>query len=110
MGQQFAITIIGLGEHGCDRRTRAGDRLRSRCGRLDCVDCLALDFVQNLRQKGYILGEATLVHGYRTHVEITDDLLKNERRSGDFFTQQQLTQKGRENGHQERAGRDLPRG
>lgn len=82
MGQQFEIRIVGMGPNGCDSRSLPGERLSHRCKKLDCVDCRALDFVQMLRQYGYLLGIATIVHHHGTTREVTDDMLKNERRSG----------------------------
>lgn len=84
---QFAIRISGSGVHGCDRKAAPGDKLFSRCRRLDCVDCLTLDFVQNLRQKGFVLSNAEFVHhagAVDKDVVITDNLLSNTRQNGKF--------------------------
>lgn len=50
----FNISITGVGGHGCERKAKAGDKLYGRCGRFNCPDCLAFDFVQRLRQAGMI--------------------------------------------------------
>lgn len=84
---RFSITIVGIGNHGCDRHSIEGEKLRTRCNRLTCVDCMAFDFVQNLRMKGFRLGEATFTHhagAVDPEDVIVDDLLANERKSGRF--------------------------
>jgi hypothetical protein len=50
----FKIEIVGVGGHGCDRKAKAGERLFGRCGRFNCPDCMAYEFVQQLRQKGML--------------------------------------------------------
>lgn len=81
---QFRFTVTAIGPHGCDRKAQAGEKLYSRCGRFGCPDCMAYDFLQQLRQKGMTVGEATLTHWPGTKTEVVDDLLKNERKSGTF--------------------------
>lgn len=51
---QFRIEIVGVGGHGCERKAKAGDKLYGRCGRFNCPDCIAYDFVQRLRQAGMV--------------------------------------------------------
>lgn len=82
MGAQFEIRIVGIGLNGCDTKAVPGQSLYNRCKRLDCVDCLAQDFVQMLRQKGYRLGVAAFTHNFGTTEQVIDDVLKNERQSG----------------------------
>jgi hypothetical protein len=50
----FNINITGVGGHGCERKAKAGDKLYGRCGRFNCPDCIAYDFVQRLRQSGML--------------------------------------------------------
>lgn len=50
----FKIEILGVGGHGCERKAKAGDKLHGRCGRFNCPDCMAFEFVQQLRQKGML--------------------------------------------------------
>lgn len=50
----FNINITGVGGHGCDRKAKAGEKLHGRCGRFNCPDCIAYDFVQRLRQAGMV--------------------------------------------------------
>lgn len=84
---QFSIVINGVGNHGCDRHSVEGEKLRTRCNRLTCVDCLTFDFVQSLRQKGFRLGDAEFTH-HAGAVDpanvVVDDLLGNTRKSGRF--------------------------
>jgi hypothetical protein len=104
MGQQFEIRIVGISRSrtrslpqasysgnaqlddcgACDRIAVEGERLFHRCKQLDCVDCLAQDFVQMLRQKGYLLGEAKITNSWGTERAVVDDMLKNVRERGAF--------------------------
>lgn len=82
---QFLITIKAIGANGCDRRSQPGEKLHHRCKRLDCPDCLAYDFVQQLRLKGMVPAEAEITHNPgRVGGEVTDDLLTNTRKNGSF--------------------------
>ena len=81
---QFRLEIVGTGGHGCERKALPGERLYTRCGKFGCPDCMSYDFVQQMKQKGFTLGEATFQHFPGTPSEVVDDLLKNERRSGQF--------------------------
>ncbi len=81
----FKIEIKLTGTHACDRTAKPGEKLHGRCRRLDCADCRTLDFIQMLRQFGsFRIGEATMTHFTGSQNEIVDDLLKNERVSGEF--------------------------
>lgn len=115
----FNINITGVGGHGCERKAKAGDKLYARCGRFNCPDCMAYEFVQQLKQKGMIREgeqaysievpvdcegypgatkvfeqdgkrwasmpmEAEFTHWPRQSGTVVDDLLKNERKSGQF--------------------------
>jgi hypothetical protein len=50
----FNINITGVGGHGCERKAKPGEKLHGRCGKFNCPDCLAYDFVQRLRQAGMV--------------------------------------------------------
>lgn len=50
----FRIEIVGVGGHGCERKAKPGEKLHGRCGRFNCPDCMAYEFVQQLRQKGMV--------------------------------------------------------
>lgn len=56
----FNINITGVGGHGCERRAKAGEKLHGRCGRFNCPDCMAYEFVQQLRQKGMLAADGTV--------------------------------------------------
>lgn len=81
---QFKLEIVGTGGHGCERKAQPGERLYARCGKFGCPDCMSYDFVQQLKQKGFGLTEGTFTHWPETTTQVVDDLLKNERRSGQF--------------------------
>lgn len=126
----FNINITGVGGHGCERKAKPGEKLHGRCGRFNCPDCLAYEFVQRLRQAGMLRDGDTAcgqevvagvpvpdgaeiyhadaegrivaepVEGGKTFWQtrhsaefthwpyqpsaVVDDMLKNERRSGQF--------------------------
>ncbi len=83
----FEIKIKASGGNGCDRKAAPGAKLYGRCKRLDCPDCLALDFVQMLRMKSYTVVQATFTHNVGAvdpALEIVDDLLTNTRQQGQF--------------------------
>lgn len=59
----FKIEILGVGGHGCDRKAKSGEKLFGRCGRFNCPDCVAYEFVQTLRQKGMLRdGDTAMGH------------------------------------------------
>lgn len=81
---QFKISIDAIGAHGCERKARGGDKLFNRCGKFGCADCMAYDFVQMLRVKGFTVEAASLTHFPGARQEVVDDLLVNERKTGSF--------------------------
>lgn len=81
---QFNISITAVGGHGCERRAVAGQKLWARCGRFGCPDCMAYDFVQQMKQKGHIVERAVFTHWPGEPSEVVDDLLTNERTKGSF--------------------------
>jgi len=85
----FNINITATGGHGCERKAKAGDKLYGRCGRFTCPDCMAYEFVQQLKQRGMLSSGNPQQHAILTHWpgqpgEVVDDLLQNERKSGQF--------------------------
>jgi len=84
----FRIEIDAIGGHGCDRKTKAGEKLYGRCGRFGCPDCMAHDFVLQLKQRGMLSGsptdKATLTHWPGQDSEVVDDMLTNTRVKGQF--------------------------
>ena len=84
----FNINITGVGGHGCERKAKAGEKLWSRCGKYTCPDCMAYDFVQQMKQKG-MFGNSTEDKAEFTHWpgkpdQVVDDLLTNTRKDGHF--------------------------
>jgi len=84
----FNINITAAGGHGCDRKTKAGEKLYGRCGKFSCPDCLTYDFVSRMKQSGFFSGlsnpEATFTHWPDTPQKVVDDMLFNTRQSGQF--------------------------
>jgi len=81
---QWRLEISAIGGHGCERKARRGEKLYNRCGKFGCADCLAYDFVQMLRVKGFSVETARFIHFPGARQEVVDDLLSNERRMGEF--------------------------
>lgn len=83
----FNINITGVGGHGCERTAKAGEPLFRRCGRFTCPDCMAYEFVQQLKQRGMLQhpeASAKFTHWPSTPSQVIDDMVKNERESGSF--------------------------
>jgi hypothetical protein len=83
----FNINITATGGHGCERKAKAGDKLYGRCGRFSCPDCMAYEFVQQLKQRGMLAfntSKAELTHWPGQSGQVVDDLLLNERKEGSF--------------------------
>lgn len=82
----FRINIRASGGHGCERSAKPGDKLYKRCGRFTCADCIAFDLMQQLRQKGFTVVEAEFTHydGAVDGTTVVDDMVKNERKIGQF--------------------------
>jgi len=58
----YRITIEGVGNHGCGRETKDGEVVK-RCGQPGCVDCIAVEAVQKLKDAGSVYnGKAVLEH------------------------------------------------
>jgi len=71
---QFNISITAQGGHGCERKAKEGGELYGRCKRLDCPDCLAYDFVQELKLKGMNVESAIFTHWPGSPHEVVDDM------------------------------------
>ena len=83
----FNINITATGGHGCERKAQPGEKLYGRCGKFNCPDCMAYEFVQQLKQRGmlgYPTSKAELTHWPGQPVAVVDDLLMNERKHGKF--------------------------
>jgi excisionase family DNA binding protein len=83
----FNLSITASGGHGCERKAKPGEKLYGRCGRFGCSDCMAYEFVQEMRQKGMLQSseaQATFTHWPGQPDQVVDDLLTNTRKSGSF--------------------------
>ena len=83
----FNVNITAVGGHGCERKAKEGDKLFSRCGRFNCPDCMAYEFVQQMKQRGmmnYPDAAAVFTHWPGKPDEVQDDLLNNVRIKGQF--------------------------
>jgi len=81
----FIIKIHAVGGHGCQRQAKPGEVFYG-CGRMDCPDCIAQEFVQKLRKVNQMHVEsATFTHwpfeldgkmgrSYTEKDEVVDDL------------------------------------
>jgi hypothetical protein len=83
------IEITATGNHGCDRDAQPGDTL-TRCTSPGCIDCRALDFVDQLKDGGASFDTANGEGATLTHWPdmgdgaIVDDLLEGKRRKNAF--------------------------
>lgn len=84
----FNINITATGGHGCDRKAKEGEKLYARCRRMDCPDCLAHEFVEQLKHRGMFgsspAAKAELTHWPGQQGQVVDDMLTNTRKSGQF--------------------------
>lgn len=84
----FNINITATGGHGCERKAKAGEKLYGRCGRFNCPDCMAYEFVQQLKQRGMFMppnAKAEFTHWPNDEKNrVVDDMLANERKAGQF--------------------------
>jgi hypothetical protein len=89
----FRITIEGAGNHGCGREAKDGETVK-RCGYPGCVDCAAVELVNQLKAQGALSGQgiAILEHwpvpgaagSIRTEKPGPIDDLVTGKRSGSF--------------------------
>jgi hypothetical protein len=81
------INIRVVGNHGCQREKGDREKVEPTCGREECargcVDAVAKEFVEKLRQTGSIV-EATLTHWPDSSPIIVDDL-RTGTRYGSFM-------------------------
>ena len=78
----YQIEIQAVGGHGCQREVDNGQIVYG-CGRMDCPDCQAREFVAQLKRRGSTIDTAILVHWPNTESEVRDDLVSGKR-SGSF--------------------------
>jgi hypothetical protein len=70
----FNISIDAAGAHGCNREILNGGKTLG-CGRMSCPDCIARNFVEELKRRGVMVNAAILTHWPGTKEEVKDDLL-----------------------------------
>lgn len=75
----YRLVVEASGGHGCERQIKDGGKVFG-CGRRDCPDCEAREFVQRLMAKGNQVRVAELRHWPETPQEVLDNLLTRERR------------------------------
>lgn len=78
----YRVEVEAVGGHGCQREIKDGGTVYG-CGRMDCPDCIAREFVETLKRKGNSLVSATLTHWPGTKGEVQDDLMTKVRK-GNF--------------------------
>jgi hypothetical protein len=78
----YRVEIEAVGGHGCQREVKEGSVVYG-CGRRDCPDCAAREFVAELKRKGNSMVHARLIHWPGTPTEVQDDLLTGIRK-GNF--------------------------
>lgn len=79
---QYVVQVTAVGAHGCKREIKDGQE-NYGCGRFDCPDCIAREFVETLKRKGSMVEQATLTHWPGQAGEVVDDLLTRKRK-GNF--------------------------
>lgn len=82
---QFKVEVVAVGGHGCQRETvKDGGLLQQYCGNPTCPDCIAREFIRDLKRAGiYNIESATLTHWPGQKSEVQDDLLSGKR-TGSF--------------------------
>jgi len=73
---QFRVEVTAVGGHGCQRQIKDGGNVQQYCGSSSCPDCVAREFVRQLKRIGiYTIEKAELIHWPGTDTEVRDDLL-----------------------------------
>lgn len=78
----FKVEITAVGGHGCQREVKDGEKVTG-CAHPSCPDCLARNFVNQLKVAGVNVESATLKHWPDQPSEVVDDL-KTGIRKGNF--------------------------
>jgi hypothetical protein len=78
----FRLEVNATGGHGCQREVKTGQEVTG-CGRTDCPDCLAREFVAKLRAAGNSIKDALLIHWPNGTGTVVDNLVSKQR-SGNF--------------------------
>ncbi len=78
----FRLEIQATGGHGCERDKKDGEVVEG-CGRRDCPDCQAREFVKRWKENymlQYADSYARLTHWPDTPQKVQDDLLTKVRK------------------------------
>ena len=75
----FKIEVDAAGGHGCQREIKDGGIVQG-CGLPTCPDCLARNFVAELRARGFAPTSATFTHWPGEETEVVDDLVTHTRK------------------------------
>lgn len=79
---QYKVEVVAVGGHGCQREVKDGGEVYG-CRRMDCPDCIAREFVEELKRRGNSVESATLTHWPGQSGQVQDDLL-TKKRTGSF--------------------------
>ena len=75
----YRVEVNAVGGHGCQREVKDGGTVYG-CGRRDCPDCTAREFVAELKRRGNSVSSATLTHWPGEPSEVQDNLLTGIRK------------------------------
>lgn len=84
MGRSVIVVSV-VGNHGCDRSAKVGEKIKRDCGSPGCVDCLAAKFAKDLAASGNNVESAKQTHWPDDeNGGIDDDLLDDARTRNNF--------------------------
>lgn len=79
----FRVEVEAVGGHGCQRNIKNGQQVQNYCGGPSCPDCVAREFVRQLKRVGADVQKAVLTHWPGQTSEVKDDMLTGVR-AGNF--------------------------
>jgi hypothetical protein len=79
----FRVEVNATGGHGCQRTVKSGQQVQNYCGSTGCPDCIAREFVRDIKRAGHTVRSAELTHWPGTETEVKDDLITGTR-TGNF--------------------------
>lgn len=79
----FRVVVKAVGGHGCQREVKDGGQIQMYCGSRGCPDCIAREFVRELKRAGHMVLEASFIHWPDSNNEVRDDLI-TLKRAGSF--------------------------
>lgn len=72
----FRLEMTATGGHGCQREKKSGEPVVG-CRRLDCPDCVLVEFVSSFHRK-FPVKAARLVHWPGQPTEVVDEITVGE--------------------------------